>query len=184
MSSYPGGPAFPGTGGPPFDPDNKGSTWSTFPGQNAYRPAQGPYSPAQGPQFPGASFPNASPMQFPQGPGGEGGFFGMPNPSSDYNPSYHNSSYSQPSSPPVHGGSPWMPGQSGPPPIPPRPSNYAPYAQPGPNYASTSSSGSSAFDFALSAVDKVAGRKARDQLETGVGSVFQSGNKLFNKLAK
>ena len=51
------------------------------------------------------------------------------------------------------------------------PSNYAPYAQPGPSYPSTSSSGSSAFDFALSAVDKVAGRKARDQLETGMGSV-------------
>jgi hypothetical protein len=82
--------------------------------------------------------------------------------------------------------------------------NYAPYAQPGPSYPSTSSSGSGAFDFALSAVDKVAGRKARDQLETGVGSVVHcecfrpitdrlitsldahvtAGSKLFNKLTK
>lgn len=82
--------------------------------------------------------------------------------------------------------------------------NYAPYAQPGPSYPSTTSSGSSAFDFALSAVDKVAGRKARDQLETGMGSVVQcecfrpitdrlitsldahvtAGSKLFNKLTK
>jgi hypothetical protein len=77
----------------------------------------------------------------------------------------------------------------------------------GPGFPMTSGAGSSAYGLALSAVDKVAGRKTREQLENQVGSLAQSkllffyfcpvflgpyltlnialaGSKLFNKFTK
>jgi hypothetical protein len=49
------------------------------------------------------------------------------------------------------------------------------FSQPtyGMTFPTASTGGGGAFGFALSAVDKVAGKKKREQLESGVGSLAQ-----------
>ncbi|KAI3602335.1 xylosidase arabinosidase [Moniliophthora roreri] len=85
-----------------------------------------------------------------------------------------------------------------PPPPPPRPVGTPAQHQPAypggytsVNTPSSSSSsmpgnfpGSAAFGYALNAVDRVAGRKTRDQLESQLGNIAQTGGKLFSKFTK
>lgn len=88
----------------------------------------------------------------------------------------------------------WYPGSSESlnplPPIPPRPATTVPYEYPGnqrPSFsgASTSSSATSGrIGLALSAVDKMAGKKRRERLESNMESLTQTSTRLFNKLTK
>ncbi|TFK23712.1 hypothetical protein FA15DRAFT_620323 [Coprinopsis marcescibilis] len=87
---------------------------------------------------------------------------------------------------------PWVPGTGqAPPALPPRPGNshsnsgngYGSYGKPG-GSSGFAGAGAGAMGFAWSAVDKVAGRKTREQLESGVGSLAQSGSKLLSKFTK
>lgn len=85
------------------------------------------------------------------------------------------------------------------------PSNQSSYNRPPPsalNFPVASGAGASALGFALSAVDKVAGRRTRDQLENQVGNLahcksrdllymfltvlinISAGSKLLNKFTK
>ncbi|KAF5339358.1 hypothetical protein D9611_009787 [Ephemerocybe angulata] len=103
---------------------------------------------------------------------------------------------------------PWQPQQPGAPhapSLPPRPSNYGSGSSYGPSssakppaqgsaggaggfgfgpLSTTSGAAGSALGLALSAVDKVAGKKTTEQLMSGVGSLASSGSKFFNKFTK
>ncbi|KAF8168497.1 hypothetical protein B0H34DRAFT_61646 [Crassisporium funariophilum] len=195
-TSFPGQSTYPGQG--PSRP---------------YNPAQGSHYAGSGPSFPSNpmsshpqssvptshqlsnSSPSTGPPHFPQGPpGGDGAYFSnMPsNPSSHHSSPtfpgqhgtspYHGPSYPQSSMPSAGA---WMPGGGpSPPAMPPRPPAGSSAKPPGPSFPMASTTGQQALGFALSAVDKVAGRKTRDQLESGVGSLAQTGSKLFNKFTK
>lgn len=190
QSQYPGGPSFPSAhqhsplgspggsgGGPPFFPQAPGGDGGYFgSSSNVTMPAASsiaststsPYAPGGSP-----SSPSMYPGQYSSYPGqASAGGAGM--------------SYPQ-AAVPTPG--PWMP--SGPPgPSTSMPPNFPPPPRPqskpssGPSFPMASSAGSSAYGFALSAVDKVAGRKTREQLENQVGNLAQSGSKLFNKFTK
>ncbi|KAH9487307.1 hypothetical protein JR316_0001379 [Psilocybe cubensis] len=152
------------------------------------------------PQSPDVYFPQA---QAPT-PGAEGSYYGHSNnvssgismptssPSAYPYPSQYGSS--TPSFPGPNGPSNFeypQPATSsaawGPPSLPPRPPTHSGYGKPSNVPAFPSSSGgtssvSSGFGkLALSAVDKVAGKKTREQLESQVAGIAQTGNKLFNK---
>ncbi|KAG2024035.1 hypothetical protein CC2G_001632 [Coprinopsis cinerea AmutBmut pab1-1] len=185
-ANFPGGPGYPSQ--PP-------SSYPSFP--------YGPGGEAPG-QYGNTSMPQAHGHYQPPPPSGPYGPT-YPNPQHGGTPS----SYPQPSSPtsfptashptgtstPIGNQSmPWPGGSatsstSGPPPsLPPRPSNYGGYGHGSssskPSGISFPAAGSSALGLAWSAVDKVAGRKTREQLESQVGNLAQSGSKLFSKFTK
>ncbi|KAG6885506.1 hypothetical protein C0993_000756 [Termitomyces sp. T159_Od127] len=156
-SSYPGFTSYGEDSRPPYD-----------------SPHGMPYPPSDGP-VPGGGF------HIPHKPGGDSHFSSSQPQSSGYAPSYisvptlYGASSIMPSS------SSWFPGSSSisaPPPIHPgRPSTQSPYSSPTP-WPSTPSPG--LLGSALSAVDRVAGKKTREQLE----SVAQTGTKLLQKFTK
>ncbi|KAJ7596528.1 hypothetical protein C8J56DRAFT_917665 [Mycena floridula] len=138
----------------PYDPG--------FPGgyQQEYRP--------QEPMFPqnGGRYNDSSP--YPAGPS-------IPNPHTG--PSFPGPQFVNQSSTPPMGSRPPAVGQ------------YASYAGPPNSYPynnniPSSSSSAGPLGFAFTAVDKVAGRKTRDQLETGVDTLAQTGNKLLGKFMR
>ncbi|KAF9560284.1 hypothetical protein CPC08DRAFT_750561 [Agrocybe pediades] len=145
-------------------------------------PGADPYG--GGSQYPGA--PSATPY------GGGSSYPGSTSSSSYAYPQAH------PATPPGGPGA-WVPNTGGSAPsLPPRPPVHASLASPGSTSSSSGylgSSGnsssvgggrisSSALGLALSAVDKVAGKKTREQLESQVGNLAQTGSKLFGKYMK
>ncbi|TFK38727.1 hypothetical protein BDQ12DRAFT_683236 [Crucibulum laeve] len=184
---------------PSHSPPVGATGMSPYSEKNNYHGHQGSlqqYPPPQGPQYGGVpyagpssshspsptshQFPtHGSPAHFPQPSGGEGGYFNnipQPNPQTSSYPSQHGSTspyqaFSYPHQPPLA--------------VPPRPQTQPTHTKPsGPSFPIASSAGASALGFALTAVDKVAGRKTREQLENQVGSIAQSGSKLFSKFTK
>ncbi|KAJ3781821.1 hypothetical protein GGU10DRAFT_365460 [Lentinula aff. detonsa] len=177
-----------------------------FHGPTTFQPPSVPYSSRPSPSsystqstF-GSSYPGMSPPHSPS----TGGF---PDPSYSEPPPPPSQPYHMPSYPPAQGAfsqsssSPYNdPGQWSPPSVPPRPANLSSAAPPPnqyqsypgnyqsyPSYPQHMPSGPSSSGFtsyARSAVDKVAGQDTRQQLENKLGSLAQSGSKLFNKFTR
>ncbi|GLB36755.1 putative xylosidase arabinosidase [Lyophyllum shimeji] len=197
-SPPPGGPSFPGGSYYAGQTPSNGfpaANSASYPGQASYgsgpTPAasQPPYGAPHGPgHSPNDRPPQGGGFHFPQAPGGSS-YIGIPQPqSTGYAPGYigqqgHSTPYG---SAPHQGSMPssssgWYPGSSGSSasPMPPRPPSQSPYATPsssGPTFP-TASTSTGLLGTALNAVDKVAGKKTRAQLE----SVAQSSTKLLNK---
>ncbi|KAG6849764.1 hypothetical protein H0H93_005446 [Arthromyces matolae] len=146
---------------------------SSYPGSNSYgmhsTPAPAPYGtmpyPPSNTPMPGGGF------HVGHAPGADDYYGSSQSQSSGYNPGYINGStpYGAPSGMPPSSG--WYPGSSSSIPAPPmhpgRPPTQSPYPDnfnSNPWYASSSSSGF--VGSALNAVDKVAGKKTRQQLES------------------
>ncbi|GAW04967.1 xylosidase arabinosidase [Lentinula edodes] len=143
----------------------------------------------------GSSYPGMSPPHSPS----VGGF---PDPYYNGHAPPPSQQYQMPGYPPSQNTFPQSsynsPGQwSTPPSIPPRPANltsptsppnqYQPY--PGsyssyPQHMPSAPSSSSFSSYARNAVDKVAGQDTRQQLENKLGSLAQSGSKLFGKFSR
>ncbi|KAK7040546.1 hypothetical protein R3P38DRAFT_2895265 [Favolaschia claudopus] len=166
------GPAFPGASQygayntPPQSPSFGGQA---FPGPQPGGYMGGPSYPPAGPSFPHVGPDNggySSPYQDPQGFPGAG-----------YSSPYNNDYSPQPQGP-------WVPGGGPPPPMPHRPGSLPqpsygqqPYGGPT-NFPSPPSSGPT---YGLDPLDKIVGRRTREQLEGAVDSIAQSSTKLFNK---
>ncbi|KAF8878453.1 hypothetical protein BD779DRAFT_1554722 [Infundibulicybe gibba] len=175
------------------------SSYSPHGGPSGYSPPGGhsPYNPMQGPYFPNQPYSSAplssSPGSyrpayldsshsamptFPHAQGGNGGYFGEPS-------GPPTSQYSMPSFPGQSGGLHPIGATSATPAPPPthpahsRPPTQSPYTAPSATGTGLTSSGP--LGFALSAVDRVAGKKTREQLENQVGNLAQTGSKLFGK---
>ncbi|KAL0945616.1 hypothetical protein HGRIS_014771 [Hohenbuehelia grisea] len=196
QSSYPtapGAPSFPSfSSGPSGRPHSPLSP--SFPGSSAYNPSAGASS--YGAPTGGFAFPEAA--------GTEVGFYNIPQPNvtapgrPGYTPSYGpNASPPQGQSPyfassggfpqPNSGGqSPPLPGshvKPVPPPMPPRPPTSPPHNSSTlgfPAAHTSGSGGSGPLGFAFNAVDRVAGRQTREQLE----NLAQSGTKFFSKFTR
>ncbi|KAJ3893378.1 hypothetical protein GG344DRAFT_43343, partial [Lentinula edodes] len=139
----------------------------------------------------GSSYPGMSPPHSPS----VGGF---PDPYYNGHPPPPSQQYQMPGYPPSQNTFPQSPynspGQSTPPSIPPLnlasptpPNQYQPY--PGsyssyPQHMPSAPSSSSFSSYARNAVDKVAGQDTRQQLENKLGSLAQSGSKLFGKFSR
>ncbi|KAJ7751879.1 hypothetical protein DFH07DRAFT_921881 [Mycena maculata] len=196
-SSYnppPGPPPGPGLPSPeipgPSFPPGPMASQHPYPspphGPNAYAgpqafPAPHPqgYSPPAGPPYPQAG------PSFPPGAGGPGPdnayFYQQPHfPSPGAGPGYspppgdmYNNYGQQPQGP-------WAPGHG---PMPHQPGYGAPvsYGPGGPNPAPPPPPPSSSFGFATSSMDKIVGRRTRQQLEGTVDSITQSSTKLLHK---
>ncbi|KAF8627290.1 hypothetical protein AX17_006335 [Amanita inopinata Kibby_2008] len=198
MSTYPG-PA----SSPPSSPLHLGGVNASYPVLNipnasAYssqiEPRPYPPSPSHG----GISYPQDQPIaqhsQSGQGysqqqtyhaPGYMPNFVDQTSISPYHDPHFHTSG-----TPNHDAGNYYLPGRPGsavplsvPPPRPP--SSKPPYSMtstPGPSFPGGASA--TAINMALSAVDMVAGRQKRQQLEQQVGNLAQSGTKLFNKFTR
>ncbi|KAG6910617.1 hypothetical protein DXG01_009126 [Tephrocybe rancida] len=196
-SSYPPAPHASGYGPPPHTspPHSPGPGGSYYQGQHAFPVAQDPSYPMQnsygsGPppissQTPygiphGMGYPtNDAPLQgggfHMPAPGGDNYFGGSQPQPSGYNPTYISGSTSYGGSSAMPSTSAWHPGSSSspaPPPMHPGRPTQSPYLNtqaPGPWFP-TASPG--LLDSALNTVDRVAGKKARDQFES-VAHVLQ-----------
>ncbi|KAJ7323657.1 hypothetical protein DFH08DRAFT_969205 [Mycena albidolilacea] len=188
-ASYPGSsynppgklpsPEIPGPGFPPGPMASQYGAYNTppphqsppFPGQTFPGPQQGyptgPPPPGSPPYPPaGPSFPNA---------GGDNYFYQQPQPfpGGGYSPQPYNNYAPQP----------WVPG-GGPPPLPHRPGSqpqpaYGQQPYGGPSFPSAAPS--APLGFGLDPLDKIVGRRTREQLEGAVDSLAQSSTKLLNK---
>lgn len=201
QSQYLGGPSFPSShqpsplgspgssGGPPFFPQGPGGDGYFGSNTNVMMPAvssiastsTSPYAPAGSSSSP-SMYPGQQHSSYPgQTPGG-----GV---------SYPQAAVPTPG-PWVPSGAPPGPSTSMPPNFPPRKFAFCtfvrsfllirwggsflfylgPQSKPpsGPSFPTASGAGSSAYGLAVSTVDKVAGRKTREQLENQVGSLVQS----------
>ncbi|KAG5644137.1 hypothetical protein DXG03_009084 [Asterophora parasitica] len=204
--SFPGGSYYPGQAPSHGFPSAHGSS---YPGQSSYGSGPPPVS-SQPPYGPGSLSSNGPPQgggfHVPQAQGYYG--VGIPQPSAGWG--YGQSASSAPyGSPSPHASMPspssgWSgyPGNSGPSTpssVPPRPPSHSSYS--GSSSLGPSSSSSGMLGSALSAVDKMAGRKAKDQLESiaqsevtvqslsvqftdTIYSNVAAGTKLFNKFTK
>ncbi|KAJ7622871.1 hypothetical protein B0H17DRAFT_1219148 [Mycena rosella] len=172
--SFPSGPQY----GAPYQPPPHVPQPSGYPGQSFPSPQPGPYSgspsPPGGPHYPpaGPSFPHGGPdnAYFYQQPP-QPQFPGYSPPQ----PDMYNNYAQQPQGP-------W----GRPPPMPHRPGSLpqAGYGQPvsyGFPTAQTGPPSSGPLGFATTSVDKLVGRRTREQLEGTVESLTQSSTKLLNK---
>ncbi|KAJ7744148.1 hypothetical protein B0H16DRAFT_1463368 [Mycena metata] len=163
---------------PPHAPPHQSP--GPFPGQTFPGPHQGGFP--SGPPPPGSPpYPPAGPS-FPHGGSDNNGYFyqqPQPFPGGGYSPQadmYHNN-YGQPQQ------GPWAQG-GGPPPMPHRPGSqpqpYGSYGAPGfPAAAPPPPSGP--LGFATSSMDKIVGRRTREQLEGTVDSLAQSDWHFFSE---
>ncbi|KAF7323651.1 hypothetical protein MKEN_00585800 [Mycena kentingensis (nom. inval.)] len=158
---------------------------SSYPGGGSYSSYQqpGPYPGSstytQGPSFPSTGGdPGSGYFYQPQSASGAPSF-PTAAPGSGYAPqqdsSYYTGAWGQPPPMPHRPGSQPYPGQ------PAYGSN--PNAAPGPNFPSptTAPAQSGPFGFSMSSVDKLVGRRTREQLEGHVDRLTDSSTKLFNK---
>ncbi|KAF8213661.1 hypothetical protein K438DRAFT_1957026 [Mycena galopus ATCC 62051] len=170
------GPAFPaGPVASPYGAYTSPPQSPTFHGQTFPSPQQGGY--ASPPPLGSPPYPPAGPS-FPQA-GGPGYFYQQPQPFdagySEQGQPYNNYN-NYPQQPGQWGpGGPQMPYQQG---SQPQPGYYGqqPYGAPGFPMASPPPS-----NYGLDPLDKIVGRKTREQLEGAVGSLQQSSTKLLNK---
>ncbi|CAK5268817.1 unnamed protein product [Mycena citricolor] len=151
-------PAFPASVGPPPSPQpsfpwaNQGAAWPPFPA----------YDQSRYPPFPGSDSGS--------------GYFGQPafpNPGSGYSP---------PQPDPYYQGQ----GQWAPPPLPQRPGTAFPTPSPGsgpgfPTPGGTSASSTGMLGFMASPMERLVGRRTREQIEDTVDSLAHSSSKLLNK---
>ncbi|KAJ6509668.1 hypothetical protein DFH09DRAFT_1374678 [Mycena vulgaris] len=155
-------------GGAPYQPS--GSY-----GAQSFPTPQGPYSPSS-PPLGAPSYPPPGPS-FPQGGSDNSYFYQQPPqphfPSTGYSPPqpdmYNNYAQQQPQGPWVPGGGP--------------PSHQPGYGQPVSYGFPTAQAAppSGPLGFATTSVDKIVGRRTREQLEGTVESLAQSSTKLMNK---
>ncbi|KAJ7139108.1 hypothetical protein C8R44DRAFT_727214 [Mycena epipterygia] len=176
--AFPPGPMASQYGGAPYQPSPQPS--GPYPGQSFPSPQQ---SYPVGPPQPGApSYPPAGPS-FPQGGSDNGYFYQQPPqpqfPGAGYSPQPDMYNYAQQPQ------GPWVAG--GPPPLPHRPGSgpQPGYGQPvsygAPGFPSASPPPTGPLGFAVNSMDKIVGRRTREQLEGGLESLTQSSTKLLNK---
>ncbi|KAF7292859.1 hypothetical protein MIND_01184900 [Mycena indigotica] len=165
-------PSFPSAGG--YPPQNQGpyppnSSFPSYPPSNNSPPIGFPGSTPSFPQVGG--YPSPQP-QFPQAGGYPGEDYGYPQPQQQQQ----------------------QPGWGPPPPMPhrpgsqPYPGQQQPYGYPGgpaggPNFPNPQGQQQSSgpFGFSMSSMDKIVGRKTREQLEGHVDRLADSTGKLFGK---
>ncbi|KAJ6569215.1 hypothetical protein B0H19DRAFT_1256870 [Mycena capillaripes] len=179
--------------GPGFPPGPMGTQYAP------YHPpphAQSPPHQSSGP-FPGQSFPTPQQGGYPAGPPPPGSPPYPPSfPQSGSDPNYF---YQQPQAFPGAGYSPqpdmynyaqqpqgqWVPG-GGPPPMPYRPGSqpqpaYGQQPYGAPSFPTAAPPSTNPLGFPLNSLDKIVGRRTREQLEGTVDTLAQSSSKLLNK---
>ncbi|KAJ7461378.1 hypothetical protein B0H11DRAFT_1872096 [Mycena galericulata] len=162
------GPTFPpGPMASPYGGYHSPPPQGPYPGPSFPGPHQGPYSPPSGPPF------SQGGPSFPQGGSDNSYFYQQPQPQfpgAGYSPQ-HNNYAQQPQGQWASGG--------GPPPMPHQPGYGQPVSYGGPNFptAATATPSSGPLGFAATSMDKIVGRRTREQIE----GLANSSNKLLHK---